>query len=289
MRRVAVTLGLLYRRLETDRVTGRREEKLATELALQDSEPRHRSSPRSWLSSARLRFVLAVLGLAAGLGNLALNLTSDVEPPFVFIPYLGLLVGWSFIAGGLIAWSRRADTTERRIGMLMVATGFAWFSAALMRIDEWILPTLGSALSGLWTCLAICLLLVFPQGRLRSRVDRLLVAAIIVDTIVLQLLVLAFSTTTETGAANDFVIWPNDQVANLLAIGSQALLVVIAGTMLGLFAERWQSATPPLRRALTPVYLSGTVTMLLFGTTIIVSRMSGASLPAQADIGRVLF
>jgi hypothetical protein len=205
-----VTLGLLYRRLETDRVTGLREEKLATDLALQDSEPRHRSSPRSWLSSARLRLVLALLGLAAGLGNLALNLTSDAEPPFVFTPYLGLLVGWSFIAGGLIAWSRRAETTERRIGMLMVATGFAWFSAALTRIDEWILPTIGSAVSGLWTCLAICLLLVFPQGRLRSRVDRLVVAAIVVDTIVLQLLVLLFSPTTETGAPNDFVIWPND-------------------------------------------------------------------------------
>ena len=165
----------------------KREENLATDLALQDSEPRHRPLPRSWLSSAQLRLLLAVLGLAAGLGNLALNLTSDVEPPFVFTPYLGLLVGWSFIAGGLIAWSRRADTTERRIGVLMVATGFAWFTAGLTRLEWWILPTLGSALSGLWTGLAICLLLVFPQGRLRSRIDRLLVAAVIVDTVLLQL------------------------------------------------------------------------------------------------------
>jgi signal transduction histidine kinase len=284
-----VTLALLYRPLETDPATGRREENLATDLALHDSEPRHRPFPRSWLSSARLRIALAAVGFAAGVGNLALNLTSDVEPPFVFTPYLGLLVGWSFIAGGLIAWSRRADTTERRIGVLMVATGFAWFAAGLTRLEWWILPTLGSALSGLWTGLAICLLLAFPQGRLRSRIDRLLVAAVILDTVVLQLTVLLFSTTTETGAPNDFVVWPNDQVANLIAIGQQALLVVIAGTTLGLFAERWQSATPPLRRALTPVYMSGTVTMLLFSTTILVSRMSGASLPAQADIGRVLF
>ena len=284
-----MTLALLYRPLETDRATGRREENLATDLALQDSEPHHRPLARSWLSSARLRFALAAVGFAAGVGNLALNLTSDVEPPFVFTPYLGLLVGWSFIAGGLIAWSRRADTTERRIGVLMVATGLAWFTAGLTRLEWWILPTLGSALSGLWTGLAICLLLAFPEGRLRSRIDRLLVATIVLDTVVLQLIFLLFSTTTETGAPNDFVVWPNDQVANLVGIGSQALLVVIVGTTLGLFAERWQSATPPLRRALTPVYLSGSVTMLLFGTTILVSRMSGASLPAQADIGRVLF
>jgi signal transduction histidine kinase len=289
VRRVALTLALLYRRLETDRATGRREQNLATDLALQDSEPRHRHFSTSWLSSARLRLVLAVLGVAAGLGSLANNLTSDTQAAFFFTPYLGPLVGWSFIAGGLIAWSRRAETTERRIGVLMVATGFAWFSGGLTRLDVWVLPSIGSALSGVWTALAICLLLVFPHGRLRSRVDRVVVAAIVVDTIVLQWLVLLFSPTIETGAPNDFVIWPNDQVANLIAIGSQALLVVIAGTTLGLFAERWQSATPPLRRALTPVYLSGTVTMLLFGTTILVSRMSGASLPAQADIGRVLF
>ena len=284
-----MTLALLYRPLETDRSTGRREENLATDLALQDSEPHHRPLARSWLSSPRLRFAIVAVGFAAGVGNLALNLTSDVEPPFVFTPYLGLLVGWSFIAGGLIAWSRRADTTERRIGVLMVATGLAWFTAGLTRLEWWILPTLGSALSGLWTGLAICLLLVFPQGKLRSRIDRVLVAAIVLDTVVLQLIALLFSTTTETGAPNDFVVWQNDQVANLVGIGSQALLVVIVGTTLGLFAERWQSATPPLRRALTPVYLSGSVTMLLFGTTILVSRMSGASLPAQADIGRVLF
>ena len=269
--------------------TGRREKNLATDLALQDSEPRHRGLLRTWPSSARLRLIIAVLGLAAGLGNLALNLTSDVEPPFFFTPYLGLLVGWSFIGCGLIAWSRRAETTERRIGMLMVATGFAWFAASLTRLEFWILPTVGSALSGLWTALTICLLLLFPQGRLRSRVDRLLVAAILFDTVVLQLTVLLFSPTIETGAPNDFVVWPNDQVANLITIGSQALLVAIAGTTLGVFAERWQAATPPLRRALAPVYLAGTLTMFLFGTTILVSRMSGASLPAQAEIGRVLF
>ena len=44
------------------------------------SRRRYGALPRSWLSYARLRLLLAGLGLAAGLGNLALNLTSDVEP-----------------------------------------------------------------------------------------------------------------------------------------------------------------------------------------------------------------
>ena len=103
------------------------------------------------------RLAVAALGVIAGVGSLAVNLTSEVEPPFVFTPYLGLLVGWSFIAGGLIAWSRRADRPERRIGALMVATGFAWFAAVLTRIEVSLVASVGSAVSGLWTALAIYL------------------------------------------------------------------------------------------------------------------------------------
>ena len=107
---------------------------------------------------AALRLALAALGLAAGAGSLALNLQSDVDPPFVFTPFLGLLVGWSFIGGGLIAWSRRADRPERRIGMLMVAVGFAWFAAGLTLVERPFAASLGSALSGFWTGLLIYLL-----------------------------------------------------------------------------------------------------------------------------------
>ena len=92
---------------------------------------------------AALRLALAALGLAAGAGSLALNLQSDVDPPFVFTPFLGLLVGWSFIGGGLIAWSRRADRPERRIGMLMVAVGFAWFAAGLTLVERPFVASLG--------------------------------------------------------------------------------------------------------------------------------------------------
>jgi signal transduction histidine kinase len=248
---------------------------LAADLARQDS--------------AHLRLAIAALGLVAGAGTLALNLLSEVDPPFFFTPFLGLLVGWSFIAGGLIAWSRRADRPERRIGMLMVAVGFAWFAAALTRVELSVVASLGSALSGLWTGLVIYLLLAFPDGRLKSRLDRLIVAAILFDTIACQLIGLLFAPTIETGEPNAFVIWPSQPAADWIAIGQQALLIAIAVTVLGLFAERWQSASPPLRRALAPVYCAGAVTMLLFAATLLVSRLSGASLPGAADVGRVMF
>jgi signal transduction histidine kinase len=252
----------------------------------QGSEARRRPARPT---PAQLRLLVALLGVAAGLGSLTISLTSDVEPPFFFTPFLGLLVGWSFIGGGLIAWARRTDRPERRIGLVMVAVGFAWFAAGLTRVEVSLVASVGSALSGLWEALVIYLLLAFPHGRLRSRLDRILVGVTYFNTILLQLVGLLFAETISTGEANAFVVWPSERGTELMAILSQALLVAIVGTVIGVFAERWQGASPPLRRALAPVYITGTLTMLLFATTILVSRVSGASLPAQADIGRVLF
>jgi signal transduction histidine kinase len=171
----------------------------------------------------------------------------------------------------------------------MVAVGFSWFAAGLTRVEVSLVASIGSALSGLWEALVIYLLLAFPQGRLKSKLDRLLVGVTYFTTIVLQLAGLLFVETISTGEENVFVVWPSERAADLLAILSQALLVAVVGTVLGVFAERWQGASPPLRRALAPVYVTGALTMLLFASTILVSRLSGASLPAQADIGRVLF
>jgi signal transduction histidine kinase len=200
-----------------------------------------------------------------------------------------LLVGWSFIGGGLIAWSRRADRPERRIGMLMVAVGFAWFAAGLTRVEVTSIASVGSALSGLWTGLTIYLLLAFPTGRLQTRLDRLIVAAIFFDTVVCQLAVLLFSPTIETGEPNAFVVWPRQAAADWIAVGQQALLIAVAIGVLAIFAERWQAASPPQRRALAPVYGAGALTMLLIAATLLVTRLAGASLPGAADVGRIMF
>jgi signal transduction histidine kinase len=171
----------------------------------------------------------------------------------------------------------------------MVALGFAWFAAGLTRIESSVVASLGSAVSGLWTALAIYLLLVFPDGRLRTGLDRLIAWAIVIDTIVLQLVVLLFSPTIETGADNAFVLWPSQTAADWIAIAQQALLVAVAVTVLGVFAERWQSASPPLRRALAPVYCAGGATLLMITATLLVTRLAGADLPGALDVGRAMF
>ena len=102
-------------------------------------------------------------------------------------------------------------------------------------------------------------------------------------------MVLLFAPTIENGQSNAFALWPSQATTDWIAIGQQALLIAVAVTVLGVFAERWQSASPPLRRALAPVYCAGAVTMLLMAATLLVTRLSGASLPGAADVGRVMF
>ena len=81
------------------------------------------------------RLVIPAVAVAALVaGELAVVLTSTSQhgelrvvghpEARVFV----LLIGWSFIGSGLVAWHRRRTN---RFGALMVAVGFAWFAAAL--------------------------------------------------------------------------------------------------------------------------------------------------------------
>jgi signal transduction histidine kinase len=77
------------------------------------------------------------------------------------------LVGLAFLGLGMVAWQRRPSS---RSGLLMVATGFAWFAGSFA----------GAALF-LHRGPLVHLLVGYPQGRLRSRLEQLVVAAAYVD------------------------------------------------------------------------------------------------------------
>ncbi len=84
-----------------------------------------------------------------------------------------LVTGWTLIACGLIAWSRRP---ESRSGALMAATGFSWFfgNFATSGIDpvDW----LGAHALYVYRGPLVHLLVTYPSGRLSSRLDRAAVA-----------------------------------------------------------------------------------------------------------------
>jgi signal transduction histidine kinase len=76
-------------------------------------------------------------------------------------------VGLAFIGLGLVAWQRRPSS---RSGLLMAATGFAWFAGSF-----------ASAVLFVHRGPLVHLLVGYPRGRLRSRLEQVVVAAAYVD------------------------------------------------------------------------------------------------------------
>src|SRR6266540_509023 len=213
-----------------------------------------------------LHAAIAAVGLAAGVAAFALTQARShdelravghlEEAGFV------LAIGWSFIAGGLIAWGRRPQS---RFGPLMIAVGFAWFVAAL---------------AALWLGLFFHALLAFPTGRLDSRPARWLVGAYYLDVIVVQFAWLVFADVRgEEGCSgcpdNLFLIADKPHLADAILIVHQPIFWfgVLAGGVLVLL-RRWYRATHVSRRALAPVFASGGLCLLVLALTVFVEPFS---------------
>jgi signal transduction histidine kinase len=145
------------------------------------------------------------------------------DEPADWVP--DLLTGWTLIACGLIAWSRRP---ESRSGALMAATGFAWFAANFT-----------SQALYLHRGPLIHLVLAYPDGRLRGRLDRVTVAS-----------AYAISVFPE--------VWRSEAATVVLA----ALLVLVAarGHLRALGRER--------RKRLAALQATGFVGAVLAGTAV---------------------
>src|SRR6476619_3196425 len=115
---------------------------------------------------------LAIAALAIGLGSLALILTSDHESPRGLAASLVLIAGWGFAGTGLYAWDQRPDS---RTGPLMTAIGFTWFFRALEASNDSVVFTIGALGVTLPYAILVHLLVTFPSGRLRGRLQRALV------------------------------------------------------------------------------------------------------------------
>ena len=113
--------------------------------------------------TARGMWAVIAAAVAAGLGVVALVLTSDHQQVKAVWAIFGPVVGWSFIGTGLYAWRARP---ESRIGELMVLLGFAWFLYTLAAADWPPLHTAALVVGGLWGGVFLHLGLSFPSGRL---------------------------------------------------------------------------------------------------------------------------
>jgi signal transduction histidine kinase len=203
--------------------------------------------------------VITVAGLAAGAGAAVLIIGSPREPsPSSATAALALLVGWSFIGSGLTAWRQRP---ENRLGPLMVSIGFAWFATFLADAERPLTFTVGTALEDVYLLAFIYLVLAFPSGRLRGRLDQALVASAVFIGIVVELAWLLFADSRKVICrdcpANAFELVRNDGLADGLLQGQRVVGLVLSLFTLALLVNRWARANTAQRRAVAPVLWTG--------------------------------
>ena len=231
--------------------------------------------------SLRLAIGVWTLALVLASGCAYVIVTSEHERYAGATAALSTALALAFVGGGLIAASRRR---ENRTGLLMVGVGFAWFLASLRAADTPPLFTIGLALSALMFAGYGHLILAFPDGHLRGRLDRAIVGGAYAVALVLQPLTLLFDRDPAPADCGDdcpdnlMLIDDSGPLAAVTATALRATAVVLVGLALAVLTRRWREATPPARRALAPVLATSTVSLLLIAGFLVawsISRRAG--------------
>ena len=221
---------------------------------------------------------LGAVGFVAGAVPLALALANESGHQRELIAIFGPLTGWAFIGAGILAWLRRP---ESRFGALMTAVGFSACLAELrVATEPWIFITGLLFITSQWALL-FHMLLAFPGGTLQSGFERVLVAGMYFSAWVAHPVQVLFLDTTRIGhPENPLLIEANTDLATTLGRSRFWFALVLLAGLGVILARRWAAATAPQRQALTPVFVSGGLVMLLLGVWY-------AALLARADEGFV--
>jgi hypothetical protein len=237
--------------------------------------------------SPRLRLALALVALAAGLVNLALVLgAGDARPrsiAYLLIPIVG--VSWSFVAAGLVAWSRRP---ENRTGVLMVAVGLAYALPGLRLVRTPLGFTLYLLLATLPVGILAHLIAVFPDGRATTRLQRVFIVANYATTVPLAFvqLLLVDPDGLRCPECPRNILGTGDRHPYGEAVVAVSNLwdVVLAGLLLWIVVTRWRRAPAPRRRSLAPVVQVAVVLVVLFIVRQTL-RAAMSSPPPWLDVG----
>ena len=212
---------------------------------------------RDLVSARGVRALLLVVAGALGLGMLVGH--AQIAP-LDLGTVLEVLVGWSFVACGLLLWTRRPGN---RLGRLMTLVGMLWLLGRTMTLaTNPVVFTIGIWLTDLWAASFVVFLLAFPTGRITSRAERVIVGIFLSVVLPLELLWLLFwepagsscpPSVAICNRLNVLAVAPDATAAHVLdtvqrigfGIGA-ALLVVSLG-------RRWLRSSGPARRQMAPV------------------------------------
>ncbi len=203
----------------------------------------------------------AVLIAAAGAVVVALPFVIDagsplvaLSPELVSILAVVALVACIWIAAILVTFVRQPDG---RLWKLMLLYLFLTDAGSLTAAANPIVWTVGWTLVYARWGVLVHVLLAFPSGHLGSRLDRVAVAISYAASVGARLAVQAlwdphFVPPCVT-CQNVFLIWPNNDLADLIGRDTQLAVPLIGVVVLYAMYRHWREAGPAARRALLPV------------------------------------
>jgi PAS domain S-box-containing protein len=219
--------------------------------------------------STRAALGIWTLALACAAGAAVMVEASDHTSGKLGTLALAIPTALGFIAAGILA---RVQRPENRTGTLLILVGFAWTLGALTTSDYDVVFTIGLLVGTLFTALLAHLLLAFPTGRLETRADRVITYAFYAVAIAGPPLAFLFDEgdLAENPCAGDspcpdnlVAFFPNQAVANAVLIAYALASTILAGAVLVRLVQRWRRASPALRRALFPVFVTAAVLIAL--------------------------
>ena len=232
--------------------------------------------PRTALALGRVpaRPVVWAVGLAAvaaaGL-SIALLLAAGTQGSAV---HAGL-VAWitiSYVFCGLLTWWRRP---ESRFGPLLVAAGLAPFLSTLSASSAAVPYTVGEALRLLPPVLFLHVFLSYPSGRLKTRLERTLVASAYVAAVGIQVLRMALG-----GLGPENLIVVADKPDAVVALRAVQVAAVSALALCGIavLLVRRRGRGRPLRRSRELLLYSFALALLMIAVGVVVSSQGGPAL-----------
>ncbi|MGO9820862.1 MAG: histidine kinase [Solirubrobacteraceae bacterium] len=227
-------------------------------------------------------WLVALAGVIAGAGAVWLAAHQQLNRPTEPDPLLTAVVGASLLGCGLASWRARP---ENRLGPVMVITGFAWFAGQLSEASAPWVYTLGSAVQYTFAIGLIYLLLSFPSGRLRGRLDHWLmigVGALFVMVLLAMLYGNRAGIRCPSCPNNLLDVFHDNRKAQAWEnlerlLGGVLILIVIARLV-----RRWLRASPASRHAVAPVLVAGCASLAALVWTVTFDLLGDplSSLPA---------
>jgi signal transduction histidine kinase len=215
-----------------------------------------------------VRVLAAALVLAVAAGALAI-----ARGPGRSITYAGrsstaaallVLAGVALAAAGLVT---SAVDRPRRIGVLAVLAGLAWFAPAFVAWQDGpaVVRSVAMVLTGFTFALVAHLAFAYPEGRGVARPARGLLVAVYLEAVVVAVGLALFRdpyfdpSCWANCAVNSFLVHSFPSFVHGLEVADRWFVTVAAVALIAVAIVRLLRASPPGRARLMPVWLPATV------------------------------